>query len=106
MDGVGEKGSVSMRKATEQEVQAVLQELGTWTVVEGKLHREYRFRDFVQAIGFMAQAALVAERSGHHPEWFNVYNRVIVDLTTHDAQGITQKDFDLARAMERLAGQM
>ena len=93
-------------KATDEQVQAVLRELGPWTVQGGKLHREYRFRDFVQAFGFMTQVALLAERAGHHPEWFNVYNRVVVDLTTHDAGGITQKDLDLARAMEKVAGQM
>ena len=54
----------------------------------------------------MTQVALVAERAGHHPEWFNVYNRVVVDLTTHEAQGITQKDFDLAREMEQMAGRV
>ena len=54
-----------------------------------KLHREYIFRDFVQAFGFMTQAALLAERVAHHPEWFNVYKKVVIDLTTHEAQGIT-----------------
>jgi len=93
-------------KATDEQVQAVLRELDSWTVQGGKLHREYRFRDFVQAFGFMTQVALLVERAGHHPEWFNVYNRVVVDLTTHDAGGITQKDLDLARAMEKVAGQM
>jgi 4a-hydroxytetrahydrobiopterin dehydratase len=96
---------MTLRKAKESEIQEALAELSAWTVVEGKLHREYRFKDFVQAFGFMAQAALVAERAAHHPEWFNVYNRVVVDLTTHEAQGITEKDFDLARAMEQLTVQ-
>lgn len=77
--------------------------LAGWTVAAGKLHREYRFADFVEAFGFMAGAALVAERMNHHPEWFNVWNTVRVDLTTHDAGGITAKDFELAEAMERLA---
>ena len=78
--------------------------LAGWTVVAGKLHREYRFADFVEAFGFMAAAALVAERMNHHPEWFNVWNTVRIDLTTHDAGGITAKDFELAAAMARLAG--
>jgi 4a-hydroxytetrahydrobiopterin dehydratase len=94
------------RKANESEIQQALADLRSWTVVDGKLHREYRFRGFVQAFGFMAQAALVAERAAHHPEWFNVYNRVVVDLTTHEAGGITTKDFDLAREMEAIAGRM
>ncbi len=93
-------------RATEAEIQTALAELRSWTVASGKLHREYQFRDFVQAFGFMAQAALLAERAAHHPEWFNVYNKVVVDLTTHEAQGITQKDLDLAREMEQIAGLM
>lgn len=91
---------MSASRVTEAEIQSSIGELGHWTLVEGKLHREYVFRDFVQAFGFMAQVALLAERVGHHPEWFNVYNKVIVDLTTHEAEGITQKDLELARSME------
>lgn len=97
---------MAIEKATQTEIQEALAELGSWTIVDGKLHREYRFRDFVQAFGFMAQVALLAERAAHHPEWFNVYNRVVVDLTTHEAGGITQKDLDLAREMEEIAGRM
>jgi 4a-hydroxytetrahydrobiopterin dehydratase len=97
---------MTVQKATELEIEEALAELGSWTVERGKLHREYRFRDFLQAFGFMAQVALLAERSSHHPEWSNVYNRVLVDLTTHEAQGITQKDLDLAREMERIAARM
>ena len=92
--------------ATEAEIEEALAELGSWAVESGKLHREYRFRDFVQACGFMAQVALLAERSAHHPEWSNVYNRVVVDLTTHEAQGITQKDLELAREIEQVAARM
>jgi 4a-hydroxytetrahydrobiopterin dehydratase len=77
--------------------------LAGWTTQDGKLHREYRFADFVEAFGFMASVALVAERMNHHPEWFNVWSTVRVDLTTHDAGGITAKDFELAAAMDRLA---
>jgi len=94
---------MAVAKATDQEIQAALAELDAWSLHEGKLHREYIFQDFVQAFGFMAQAALLAERAAHHPEWFNVYNKVVVDLTTHEAGGISQKDFDLARQMEQLA---
>jgi 4a-hydroxytetrahydrobiopterin dehydratase len=97
---------MTIEKATQTEIQQALAELGSWTLEGGKLHREYRFRDFVQAFGFMAQAALLAERAAHHPEWFNVYNRVVVDLTTHEAQGITRKDLDLACEMEQIANQM
>lgn len=73
-----------------------------WSVVDGKLHRELRFPDFVRAFGFMSAVALVAEARGHHPEWRNVYGSVVVDLTTHDAGGITQKDVDLAHAIDEL----
>jgi 4a-hydroxytetrahydrobiopterin dehydratase len=93
-------------KATNDQIQAFLDELDSWTVEDGKLHREFKFKDFVQAFGFMAQAALLAERANHHPEWFNVYNRVVVDLATHEADGITEKDFDLARQMEATAARI
>ena len=97
---------MSMEKATHTQIQGALAKLNSWTIQSGKLHREYRFRDFVQAFGFMTQVALVAERTAHHPEWFNVYHQVVVDLTTHEAQGITQKDLDLAFEMEQIAGRL
>jgi len=75
-----------------------------WTVAGGKLHKEFQFRNFVEAFGFMTRAALVAESMDHHPEWFNVYRTVRVDLATHDAGGITELDFALASRMETLAG--
>lgn len=77
-----------------------------WALVEGRdaLARSYRFADFSQAFGFMARAALVAEKLDHHPEWFNVYNRVDVVLTTHDAGGLSDLDLALARAMDAIAG--
>lgn len=74
-----------------------------WEVVDGKLHKEFRFANFVEAFGFMTKAALVAESMDHHPEWFNVYKTVRVDLMTHDAGGITELDFSLASRMECLA---
>jgi 4a-hydroxytetrahydrobiopterin dehydratase len=73
-----------------------------WQLAAGKLHKGFRFPDFVAAFGFMTRAALVAERMDHHPEWRNVYNRVEVDLSTHDAGGLTALDFELARRMEEL----
>ena len=69
----------------------------------GMIAREFRFQDFAQAFGFMAQVAVIAESRNHHPEWFNVYNRVQVTLTTHDAGGLTMKDIELARTMDRVA---
>jgi 4a-hydroxytetrahydrobiopterin dehydratase len=89
-------------KLSESEIRSALPELNGWTVVDGKLHREYKFADFVHAFGFMSSAALTAEAMGHHPEWFNVYNRVTIDLTTHDAGGISAKDIELARKLNAL----
>ena len=85
------------------ELDAALADLPGWSVEGGKLHREFRFADFNEAFGFMARAALVAEQMNHHPEWSNVYATVVVDLTTHDAGGITKSDLDLAAHMSRLA---
>lgn len=79
------------------ELYTALAGLPGWTVQNGKLHGEFKFKSFVEAFGFMTRVALVAESMGHHPEWFNVYNRVTIDLTTHDSGGITQKDVDLAK---------
>lgn len=92
-----------MAKLTDAEVSAALAQLPGWTVERGKLHRSYKFPDFAHAFGFMATAAPLIERRNHHPEWANVYNRVTVHLTTHDAGGITQKDVDLAALLEGIA---
>lgn len=78
--------------------------LDGWSTRDGKLHKEYTFSDFVEAFGFMASAALCAERRNHHPAWHNVYNKVTVDLWTHDAGGITMFDVELARDLDRAAG--
>lgn len=92
------------RKLTDAELDDALKGLDGWTVEGGKLHKEYEFEDFVDAFGFMASAALCAERKNHHPEWFNVYNRVRVDLSTHDVGGITTWDVELAKEMDAVAG--
>jgi 4a-hydroxytetrahydrobiopterin dehydratase len=90
-------------RLSDEDIQARMAQLAGWSLREGKLHRDYKFDDFVSAFGFMASCALVAEAANHHPDWSNVWNRVHVDLHTHDAGGITEKDFALAAAMERLA---
>ena len=90
-------------KLTDADLEVAVQSLAGWAMVDGKLHKEFRFPDFVRAFGFMATAAIAIEKADHHPEWFNVYNRVRVDLTTHDAGGITQKDVDLATLLDSLA---
>jgi 4a-hydroxytetrahydrobiopterin dehydratase len=89
---------------TEAERAAALPALAGWTLVTGRdaIQKSYRFADFTQAFGFMAQVALLAEKADHHPEWFNVYNRVDVLLTTHDAGGLSQRDIALANAMDAL----
>jgi 4a-hydroxytetrahydrobiopterin dehydratase len=92
-----------MKKMTDGEVAAAITELPSWRVQNGKLHREYKFPDFPHAFGFMATAAPAIEKMDHHPEWSNVYNRVTVDLSTHDAGGITHKDFNLAKMLEGIA---
>ncbi len=88
---------------TETQISSILSDLNKWKILNGKLHREYTFPNFAHAIGFIAAAAIEIEKKNHHPEWCNVYNRVTVDLTTHDAGGITQKDVDLAKLLEGLA---
>ena len=85
------------------EVQSALSGLEGWTVADSKLHREYAFPDFAHAFGFMAAAATAIEKMDHHPEWFNVYGRVTVDLWTHSAGGITPRDTKLAGILESLA---
>jgi 4a-hydroxytetrahydrobiopterin dehydratase len=90
-------------KLSETEIAAALSKLPEWKLQGGKLHREYRFPDFVAAFAFMTGAALTAQAMDHHPEWFNVWNTVRVDLTTHDAGGVTKLDVELAAAMEKLA---
>ena len=88
---------------SDTDLERALDSLPGWTAAAGKLHREFRFDDFVGAFAFMSAVALLAEKRDHHPEWSNVYGRVVVDLVTHDAGGITHKDVELARDMNRLA---
>jgi 4a-hydroxytetrahydrobiopterin dehydratase len=92
-----------MQKLTEAELHASLSGLNGWQVVNGKLHRVYKFLDFTQAFGFMTTAAVEIEKLNHHPEWFNVYNVVTIDLTTHDAKGITANDIELAKILDETA---
>ncbi len=90
-------------KLTDEEVTARLHKLPGWALRDGKLHREYKFDGFAEAFGFMSTCALVAQKQDHHPEWVNIFNRVVVDLTTHDAGGISASDFALATEMEKAA---
>ena len=87
-------------KLTPDEITHRLEEQPDWEMKDDKLHREFKFDDFVAAFSFMTGVAILAEKMDHHPEWSNVYNRVTIDLCTHDADGITDLDFTLARAVD------
>ena len=91
------------QKLTDGEIERALVELAPWAIRGNKLHRDFEFGDFAQAIGFITIAAIHIEKRNHHPEWFNVYKRVSVDLTTHDAGGITSNDIELARLLNSIA---
>ena len=105
MSSGGQEGSRAheVRCLSEQALASALQALSDWQIVDQKLTRTLVFGNFVEAFAFMSAVALEAERRDHHPEWFNVYNRVKIELTTHDAGGITEKDLALAAAIDRLA---
>jgi 4a-hydroxytetrahydrobiopterin dehydratase len=91
-----------MEKLSPQHLSAALAALPEWRHDDqrGAITRAFLFKDFAQAFGFMAQLALVAEKRDHHPEWSNVYNRVVITLTTHDANGLTERDIDFAHAAD------
>jgi 4a-hydroxytetrahydrobiopterin dehydratase len=93
-------------KLTGNARQSALAKLSGWSEVEGRdaISRKFTFKDFSEAFGFMARAAMMAEKLDHHPEWFNVYNKVEVTLATHEAGGVTERDVQLAQEMNRLAG--
>ena len=91
-------------KYTESQIADALSSLSGWEQVEGReaIYKKFEFRNFIEAFGFMARSALVAEKLDHHPEWFNVYKTVEVTLATHDADGVTDYDIELASAMDKL----
>jgi 4a-hydroxytetrahydrobiopterin dehydratase len=92
-------------KMTPEAVDKALGELKGWSRAEGRnaITRSFKFMDFKQAFAFMARSALKAEQMDHHPEWFNVYSKVDVTLATHDADGVTEKDIELAKFMDEAA---
>ena len=92
-----------MTKLSDEQIRKELGNLPGWSVVNGKLHKEFIFKDFIEVFGFMTIAALHIEKMNHHPEWFNVYNKLKIDLVTHDAGGITQNDINLARTLNSLS---
>ncbi|MEX2207959.1 MAG: 4a-hydroxytetrahydrobiopterin dehydratase [Myxococcota bacterium] len=90
-------------KLTGPQIENALRALPGWSLREGKLHRELQFKDFSAAFGFMTRVALEAEKRDHHPEWSNVWNRVRIDLVTHESSGITERDVALAQVINQLA---
>lgn len=96
---------MTIAKLSEAERRALSSTLPAWSIDQERdaLRRSFRFEDFVEAFGFMGKVALLAERADHHPEWTNVYNRVDILLTTHDADGLSARDVALAKAIDRLA---
>ena len=91
-------------KLSEEELQNALQKLQHWELADGKLRRRFQFENFIEAFAFMTQLALVAERINHHPEWTNVYGSVEITLSTHDVGGISNLDFEFARAADLYFG--
>jgi 4a-hydroxytetrahydrobiopterin dehydratase len=89
-------------KLTDTEIESRIRALTAWKFVAGKLHREFTFASFVEAFGFMSSVSLLAERMNHHPDWSNGYNKVVIDLVSHDVKGLSQRDFDLAAAIDAL----
>ena len=90
------------RRLTEDEVHKLLSRMPGWRVVNGKLHKTYECKDFNAAFGNMTRVALIAEAMNHHPEWFNVWNKVVIDLNTHSVQGISNLDFQLAEKINEI----
>jgi 4a-hydroxytetrahydrobiopterin dehydratase len=99
---VSKERPMPAKKLTDAEIQALLTKLPGWKIVNGKLHQEYACKDFVAAFGNMTRVALVAEAMNHHPEWFNVWNKVVIDLTTHSVKGISDYDFVLAEKIDEI----
>lgn len=91
-----------MDKYNEETAQSILKDLKDWTFNDNGIEKKFVFKNFSQALGFIVQLGLLAEKQNHHPELFNVYNKVNIRLSTHDANGLTDKDFDLAKAIEKL----
>ena len=93
---------MGLSQLSKEEVEKQLKDLSDWSISNGKLHKEFIFDDFNKAFDFMTRAVSYIDKMNHHPEWLNVYNKVIVDLITHDAGGITENDINLAKALNSL----
>ena len=95
---------MGLTKLSEIEIQNNLKELNGWSIQNGKLHKEMEFTDFDTAWDFMTTVVTEIQKMNHHPEWFNVYNKLVIDLMTHDVGGISQNDIDLAKILDKLQG--
>jgi len=95
---------MAVTRLSEREVFAELEKLPGWSIAQGKLHRVFEFRDFRQAFAFMTGVALAAEALNHHPDWSNSWNKVVIDLMTHSAGGLTKNDFELAGKIQQTFG--
>ena len=93
---------MSKEKLTDKEITTAIAKLPEWKIVDAKLNRTFKFDDFVHAFAFMTKVAIIAEKMNHHPEIFNVYNRVVIDLATHDVGGIGPLDIELAKKIDAL----
>ena len=94
---------MALLKLSPEEINRELNNLSGWSITNGKLHKDFQFENFNQAFGFMTRAAMEIEKINHHPEWFNVYNKLSVDLMTHDVGGITKNDINLAKILDSLS---
>ena len=96
---------MAVEKLKEDQIVTALAELNGWQRLSGRdaIGKSYKFKHFRQAFAFMTEAAMLAEKADHHPEWSNVYNRVDIVLTTHDAGGVSQRDIDLARNIDKIS---
>lgn len=92
------------KRMSDDELQDALRALSGWELKDGKLHKSFRFSDFARAFSFMTRVALLAEAMGHHPDWTNSYSQVVIELTTHDAGGVSDLDVELARKIDEIAG--
>lgn len=94
---------MTTKKLSDSEIRERLGQVPAWKLDGNKIRREFAFSDFVAAFGFMTRVALLAEKADHHPEWFNVYSKVRIELTTHDAGGLSEHDFELATQIDKLS---
>ena len=92
-----------MEKYTEEKISAALQNSKDWNFIENAIEKKFQFKDFVTSLGFIVQVGLLAEKKNHHPELYNVYNKVTIRLSTHDAGGVTNKDLELAKSIDEIA---